>query len=49
MTHICVIRSNAQVAERRIYASFKHQRDNFSRICLFAEKFSTNVLYIKTR
>jgi len=43
MTHICVIRSNAQGAERRIYASFIHQRYNFLRTCLFAPKFSTNV------
>ena len=34
MTHICVIRSNGQGVERRIYASFKHQRDNFSHTCL---------------
>ena len=56
MTHICVICSNAQGAERRIHASsnwicqvrridvYKRQRDNFSRTCLFATKFSTNVL-----
>ena len=31
------------------YASLKHQRDNFSHTCLFATKFSKNVLHIKTR
>jgi len=40
---------NAQDAERRIHASFKQQRDNFSHTYLFAAKFSTNVLHIKTR